>query len=290
MIYLGLHATGKADAIRQYVAAHKPRKIFVFAPERFPLRIETEAEVEYVAYTDIIMYKYFYRLLEEIDDQTLLVFNECLRTQNRNDLTYNCAHHYANQTRHTLVFEYFPFIEQPQDAMILLDLSNPGRFKRRGFSWEVLAEEGIHGNPVPVMVETMPISVTDRDIARYETLKAKLFDGLGTADPDTIPRKLHLFAGDLKKPYLRSECHYVARNARFKMPNINTYRDVGLGHYTIIDFPHRRLDFNDYLKHGGRHNVEFISSGLKVDQYYIRELKAWQERMAEFYAKTGLSN
>lgn len=290
MIYLGLHATSKADTIRRYAAAHNPRKIFVFAPERFPLRIETEAEVEYVAYSDIIMYKYFYRLLEEIDDQTLLVFNECLRTQNRNDLTYNCAHHYANQTRHTLVFEYFPFIEQPQDAMILLDLSNPGRFKRRGFSWEILAEEEIRGNRVPVALEIAPIPIADRDIARYEALKSKLFEGLGAADPDTIPRKLHLFAGDLKKPYLRSDGRYVARNARFKMPNVYTYRDAGLGDYTVVDFPHRRLDFNDFLKGGARRAIQFIHSGLKVDAYYVRELELWQERMAEFYAKTGLSS
>ena len=41
---------------------------------------------EHVKFSDTIMYKYFYRLLQEINTQSLVVLNECLRKQNRYDL------------------------------------------------------------------------------------------------------------------------------------------------------------------------------------------------------------
>ena len=61
-----------------------------------------------------------------MDASYLLIINECLRTRKRSDLTYNCLHHYLNQTPHRLIFEYFPFVSDPNDFMILLDKEFPG--------------------------------------------------------------------------------------------------------------------------------------------------------------------
>ena len=70
---------------------------------------------------EIIQYKFYYRLLQEIGKDTLLVVNECLRMQNRYDLTYNCLRLFLQQTPHALVFQYLPIIDTIADFMVLFD-------------------------------------------------------------------------------------------------------------------------------------------------------------------------
>lgn len=288
MIRIGLEESEKQSLVAKYIKEKNIQKVFIFYPEKFPLKFSGDVKIEHVEYADIIMYKYFYRLLEEIDDSVLLVFNECLRTQNRSDLTYNCAHHYCNQTEHKIVFEYFPFIEDKSDFMILLDFINKGKYKGKSFSYSFLHEENIMAKPISFIVKTLDISITDKDIKKYERKKESLFKNLGESDPDIIPRRLHLWSGNLKKSFLEAGVQYVARNKRFKMENVTTYKDIQERDYIIIDIPHRRIDFNDFLKKTGMRNICFINSGLKVDIYYVAELKAWIERLGEFYAEAGL--
>jgi hypothetical protein len=285
MIRIGLNSEEKQRVIDGYAGIER---IYVFYPDEFPLPVKTALKIEHVRYTDIIMYEYFYRLLEEIDSKTLLVFNECLRTQNRNDLTYNCAHHYANQTMNVIVFEHFPFIEDVNDFMILLDLQSPGKYKGHSFGWSILKEEDIQAKPQHFSFNTIDLKLTLFDLEKYEAKKKQLFDNLGNADPDTIPRNLHVFAGNFKKSAIVPSQQYVARNDRYKLPNVCTYRNAGAGSRIILDYPHRRLDFNDFLKVAGLEDILFVNSGLKVDMYYINELKAWLERLEEFYAQTSL--
>lgn len=288
MIRIGLRSAEKQKILTDYLSSHEIKKVFIFYPQKFPLNVEIPIPSEHVEYADIIMYKYFYRLLEEIDPQTLLVFNECLRTQNRSDLTYNCAHHYCNQTDHKIVFEYFPFIEDRQDFMILLDLLNKGKYKGKSFAWAFLHEEDVQAKPLHPHLQTIDIPTTEKDRKRYEAKKKQLFDNLGNGDPDTLPRQLHVWAGNLKKEAINSDGQYVARNSRFKLSNVATYKQVGPGDYILIDFAHRRLDLNDFLKQSGMTEVRFINSGLKVDLYYINEFNAWAERLGEFYAQASL--
>jgi hypothetical protein len=287
MIRIGLNNKEKQHTIDVYLE-RGINKIFVFYPDEFPLSVYTDKRIEHVRYADIIMYKYFYRLLEEIDDNTLLVFNECLRTQNRGDLTYNCAHHYANQTKHVIVFEYFPFIENNDDFIILLDYQSPGKYKGRSFNYQFLADEEVVAKPQHYTFKTVDLKPTLFDLAKYEEKKRHLFDTLGGADPDTIPRKLHIFAGDFKRSSINPDKRYIARNDRFKLPNVSTYRSCEPGDYIILDFPHRRIDFNDFLKTSGMTDIQFINSGLKVDSYYINELTTWFKKLDDFYAKTSL--
>jgi len=289
MILIGLSTAEKQQIVNDYLQTAKLKKVFVFSFEKFPSQLAFPGvETEYIGYSDIIMYKFFYRLLEEIDDDCLLVFDECMRTQNRSDLTYNCAHHYCNQTSRKIIFEYFPFIDDKQDFMILLDLQNKERYKGKSFDWSFLQEEDIKVKPIETSLTTTTLQLSDSDFAKYEAKKNKLFDDLGNADPDTIPRQLHIFAGNFKKPFIESNRRYVARNDRFKLPNVTTYKDVDSGDYIVVDFPHRRIDFNDFLKTTGMTDIHFISSGFKVDLYYINEFKAWEERLGEFYAKASL--
>lgn len=288
MIRLGLNSLGKQSIINTYIKENAIKKIFIFYPDKFPNVWEFPVPVEYIRHADIIMYKFFYRLLEEIDSNTLLVFNECLRTQNRSDLTYNCAHHYCNQTEHKIIFEYFPFIEDKDDFMILLDLINKGKYKGKSFDWQYLKDEDIKNKQINIIFSEIDCPITENDKMKYEKKKEELFNNLGNSDPDTIPRQLHLFTGNLKREAIQPDLKYVARNDRFKLSNITTYKETKKENYIVVDMPHRRIDFNDFLKITGMTDIKFINTGLKVDLFYAKEFREWIERLEEFYAKTSL--
>lgn len=154
MIYIGFDESEKDKIIYDYIKQFGIKKCFVFVPKEFKTEYDIEG-LEYIAYTDIIMYRVFYKLLEVIDNDTLLVFNECMRTQNRSDLTYNCAHHYCAQTKHKLVFEYFPFIESFDDFMILLDFINKGRYKGKSFDFQHLSDVAVKIKPQKYSISTI---------------------------------------------------------------------------------------------------------------------------------------
>jgi hypothetical protein len=290
LIRIGLGARQKQQEITKYIEQHGITKVFVFSPKQFPLAIKVgEVALEHISYDDIIMYKFFYRLLEVIDEQTLLVFNECLRTQNRSDLTYNCAHHYCNQTPHRLVFEYFPFIDTKDDFMILLDFINKGKYKGKGFDYAYLQAEDISVKPCRIRVNTVPVTTSRADVERYEKRRDSLFDNLGQKDPDTIPRALQLLAGDIKKPAVDPDKLYVARNKRHKLDNVLSYSEVqGRGQYTIIDTHYRRLNFNDFLKITGMTRIDYLCTTLPIDTHIVSELTKWKARLDAIYAQANL--
>ena len=138
MIYLGYATVEKERIISEYQAAHGIRKTVVIAPERFPLTI---AGADQVGYADVIMYVTFYRLLQEMDRDTLIVLHECLRTQNRYDLAYNCIRNYLNKTPHVLIFQTLPQIDAAEDFMVLFDWATQSRWKRRHFDAELIRSE-----------------------------------------------------------------------------------------------------------------------------------------------------
>ena len=287
MIRIGYSDDAKRDAIAAYVRENPEiRTVLVFSPKRFWLAGEGYEQYEWA---DIIMYKVFYPLLERIDDTFLVVINECLRVQNRSDLTYNCLHHYLNQTKHRMVFEFFPFIEDAADFMILADKDQPGRFKGSGYDRHMLDDIDLDVPRHHYSAYELPVPLPDGAEEKYTAKKAALLDGLGNKDPDTVPRQLHLWCGAYKRAAIEPDCLYVARNSRFGLPNVITYKSVDAsGAYAVIDFPHRRIDFNDFLKVSGMRRVEFLTTGLGVDRYYYNEFQKWVERLERFYAEAGL--
>lgn len=289
MIQIG--PCNKEQLILDYIKSNDISKIYLFYPNKFQIKFDIEGiEIEYIEWNDIIRYVYFYRLLQEIDHNSLLVFNEIMRTQNRYELTYNCLHHYCNQTSNKIVFESYPFIEDKEDFMILLDIINKNKWKGKNFDWDYLSQEKININPIHHTLTTIDLTPTSKEVEKYNKDRDKLFEDICLKDPDTIPRQLHVNAGKNKIKLIESDKQYVARNARFKRDNITTYNNLKeKREYICIDLPHRRIDFNDFLKSTGMAEIKFINSGLKVDQYYISELNEWINRLEEFYVKSGIS-
>jgi hypothetical protein len=289
MIRIGLGPRDKQKVINEYLASNNIKKVFCFYFKKFPPKFKADCEIEYIEYADIEMYKFFYRLLEEIDEHSLIVMDECMRTQNRSELIYNCAHHYLNQTPHRIIFEFFPIIDSKDDFMILLDFENKGKYKGKSFDYAFLQNEDIKIKPFKIKLETINVPITDKDRERYKKKKEYLFDNLGEKDPDTIPRNLQLLAGDIKKRAIEPDKLYVARNKRFKLDNVFTYRDItGKGDYIVIDMHYRRLNFNDFLKTTKMNKVKYLCTTLPIDNFVTTDFMKWKARLDAIYAQASL--
>jgi hypothetical protein len=289
MILIGLSQAEKQKELDRYLQEHEIKKTYCFYYKDFPYKYEVTCEIEYIEYADIEMYKFFYRLLEEIDNDSLIVMDECMRTQNRSELTYNCAHHYLNQTHHKIIFEHFPIIDTEDDFMILLDFENKGKYRGKSFDYIYLKQEDIRVKPHLVKMDFFPVEISDADRQKYETKKEGLFDALGNKDPDTIPRALQLFAGNMKKKAVKQDHQYVARNKRFKLENVFAYEDIpGWGEYIVIDTHYRRLNMNDFLKRTGMEKIKYLCTSLSIDNVIIWEFAEWKARLDVIYAHANI--
>lgn len=284
MIYIGYSDHDKRSIISQYEAEYGITKLVVLYPAAFPLPIVNADAVEYA---EIIMYRTFYRLLQEINEQTLIVVNECLRTQNRYDLTYNCIRNFLNQTHHQLVFQQLPQIDTVEDFMILFDFATRSQWKREMFSVDLVRQHAkVCVNPLPLGFNPIPISVSEKTHQKYNSEKQKLFDSLADKDPHTLPRNLYLLGGTDKVKSIDPSRQYVARNQRLKLPNIATYDDVKAeaAPYTLVEFPHRFIDFSDFIKRTGQTRFDVLTADLKVDAWYLERYQSWKERIDATYA------
>lgn len=284
MIYIGYSDSEKRSIVADYQSANGTAKLVVIYPSAFPLPIEGADAIEYA---EVIMYRTFYRLLQEIDDKTLIVINECLRTQNRYDLTYNCIRNFLNQTSHQLIFQHLPQIDTAEDFMILFDFDTHSRWKRESFLAE-LVRSNAHVRIHPICVDFNPISVctSDKTKVKYESEKEKLFSGLGAADPHTLPRNLYLIGGNEKAAAIDPFKRYVARNKRLKLNNIDTYDDATTGNapYVVLELPHRFIDFSDFMKTVNQSQFDVMVADIKVDRWYLERFNAWRERLDATYA------
>lgn len=285
IINIGYSYTDKKAIIENYVKEHNIKHVIIFYPDKWQ---KIEYDAEFVEYSEIIMYRTFYPLLEKINDDYLLVFDECMRVKKRNDLTYNCAHHYCHQTSHKLVFEYFPIIDNLNDFMILLDFIDDGRYRNKSFDYELLKDYPIGIKKRHIRLDKIYAATpTDKELLNYQKEKEKLFNNLGNKDPNTIPRNLHLFAGKRKK--VTDDKYYVARTNRYKKENVVTYKDIINGHECfIVDFPIRQMIFNDFVKKSNIQKLTFIHSGFKVDDVYYNKYSEWIKMLEEFYVKADL--
>jgi hypothetical protein len=296
MIALGYTKAEKMKRIQETARQSGVRRIVIFSPPAFALDSEeiaslTGCEVEAYTYDDIIMYRVFYPLLEKVDASYLLIINECMRTRKRSDLTYNCLHHYLNQTPHRLIFEFFPFVSEPEDFMILLDKETPGKYKGRGLDSAFFKEAPLDIRPHHYTLSQIAVTLPADARAQYEKERDALFDSLGEGDPENVPRRLHIWCGRFKRSYVDAhpELNFVARNARLRRSNIEVYRGAQPNvAYRLLDIPRRQMNMNDFLKISGLHDLQFITTRLPVDDLYYQNLADWIQRLEEFYAQAGV--
>lgn len=284
MIGIGLSVDEKRESIARYCTERGIRRVFGLSPLAFQFPCDAPG-FEWIEWADIIRYRYYYRLLQEIDRDTLVVVNECLRTQNRHDLTYNCIRNFLHQTTHQLVFQRLPLIDTFDDFMILFDFDTRSRWKREKWRPEFLGEVELEVRPLAPRLRRIDVPTDAKTKDAYAREKRKLIDNIGLKDPHTIPRNLHLFAGKAKLSVVAEASRYVGRNNRFKLPNLETYDDaVGQAERTVFEFCHRFIDFSDFLARTDTLELDVLVSDLKVDVWYFERFTAWAKRLEGAYA------
>ena len=284
-INIGFDATQKAEVIKQYLEENPgiTNIVYFYPTEITPLDLSfTGLDIWDVPWSEIIMYRTYYPLLESIDKSYLLIFDEMLRVKKRTDLTYNCCHNYGKQTNHLLTFSFLPAIDDKEDFMILVDFVHPHMYRGIEYDPSFLEEAEIKA-ALPTLDEIKINSDDKKD--EYEEYKETLFEDASTKNPDIIPRNLHLWCGtNCKKSHIGDDGKYVGRNARLKKKNIFVYNKVEKAdEYTIVDFPIRHSTFNAFLLKTGAKKLHFLNSGLSADEYYFGEYKAWMDMMKEVF-------
>lgn len=280
MIHLGLSGNEKAMTIKRYLSENDIDKIYILGPVKFAF--DCDCEADWVDWPDLIRYVYYYPMLRDINHRTLVVVNECLRTQNRYDLTYNCIRNYLNQTEHRIIFQYLPIIEKAQDFLTLFDFDTRSKWKMQPIENIPLRESDIAIAPIGVNFQKIDIPTTDDMKSRYAKAKDKLIGEIGIRDPHTIPRNLYLISGKAKVPYTGNG-QYVGRNNRFKL-RLRTYKEESFsGAYTVFEFPHNHINFNDFLTLSGQVEVPVLVADLKVDDWYYNRYLTWTEELRNAY-------
>lgn len=292
MIYLGRGAAEKAPLIKEHIAKHDIKRVFILGHPFHRIDIDG---AEFIEYNELIEYRTFYRLLQEIDQRTLVVLNECLRNQNRYDLTFNCIRHFLRQTSHHLIFQYLPIIEQPSDFMTLFDWDTQSRWKPVQLADAPLHEATVDCRRIDLELRPVAITTDDRTKTAYQVEKRRLIDNIGLRDPHTIPRNLYLLSGKAKLAWAQSangslfdeSRWFVGRNDRFKLPTMQTYRAGTYDHtpYTVFELPHNFLEFIDFLALSGQTAMDVLVADLKVDAWYWQRYQEWRNRLAEIYAQ-----
>jgi hypothetical protein len=278
MIYLGLKNKDKVDIITDYVNLNNTKAVHIIQPIKFQIKLEIE--IDYVDYEHAIDYPIFYKLLQEIDDTHLIVLNECLRTQNRNDLTYNCIRHFLRQTDHQIIFNQLPQIDSQNDFMILFDFDSKSQWKRNKFDIDLIKENSNIVVKTPeIMFTAIDVYTQDSTKQKYKAEKYKRFAEIGGKDPDTIPRNLYLIGG--KDKLFMNSFLCVARNKRLNSNNVITYGDYSNGYMTILEFPHRFIDFSDFMRKSWQFEYNVLVADLPVDHWYFSRYTEWSKRINE---------
>ena len=276
MIYIGIH--NKAQIIEQYVRDNQISHIYLISPMKFPLKLDIETD--YIDYEHAIDYPIFYRLIQEVGDTHLIVLNECLRTQNRYDLTYNCIRHFLNQTSHHIIFNQLPLIDGIDDFMILFDFDSKSMWKREKFNLNLIKANCNVSVSLPRIVFNAISVYTSESIKQhYRQERDRLFSEIGNKEPDTIPRNLYLIGGKDKLFMNSNLC--VARNKRLKAQNVITYEDYESGDVDVLEFPHRFIDFSDFMRKSEKFEYNVLLADLPVDSWYFQRYTEWSNRINE---------
>lgn len=290
LIRIGLNEKQKQNEIMTYVKNNSIKNVIVFSPEKIFMELpELEVPIRQIGYKEIIMYRTFFPLLEEIDKDYLLVANELMRDVNRNCLTYNCYAKYTNQTLHRIVFNFHPIISSSKDIMILVDFDNSQKNKGLGLADISLGGYDIQCVQKKYNLNVLKIPLPEGAVKEYEEEKERLFDSLGNKNPDTIPRNLHIWTGKYKAVFINDTEFYIARNQRFKKPNVSVFKNAEAGrHYTLLDFPVRQIELNDFLRTTEQENLKYMSTGLNIDNVYTSTFNNWIKEVENIYAETGI--
>jgi hypothetical protein len=174
------------------------------------------------------------------------------------------------------------------------------RWKRRRFDIDlVLDNTTVHVRPLDIRFNRIAVPTAEATRRKYQKEREKRFANLGARDPHTLPRNLYLIGGKDKLAYIdqhgseqlllfgdNSPRLYVARNQRLSRGNIVSYSTAErtAEPYTIVEFPHRFIEFSDFIKLTGQMEFDVLTTDLKVDDWYFNRYVEWKDRINETYS------
>ena len=218
MIFIGQGNDRKA-IVSDYARSHGIGKICVFGDE-----LELSGfEVFHTSYGDSIMYSHYYKYLEFTQNDTLFVWNDCLKTTRQSELAYNCIRHCAEQTSHRLVFNEMPLISSREDFMILYTLLEPNPFVRAKFDdFEAFHNVDFGGFRMPA-ITPFEFVATDAQKERYQALKEATIKAV-RRDANIIPRRLLKFAEGLARGDFDTKAELMSRDMRVSVSDLKVDR------------------------------------------------------------------
>ena len=251
MIRIGLGIRQKEKLINNYIEGNNIKDVFVLYSDKYHQKLNLCKDYEEIEYNEWEMYRTFYPMISKVRPDSLIIVNEALRTTNYGDLKVNCATVWLNQTPHRIIFNTLPFIDNKEDFRILQKLDQ-GAKQVSKFDYVQLQNQDVLIKPYKIKLDVVSLlKTTDRQKASYDKLKESLGKDIEdnvSMDPNNLPRRLQVKSGNYKKELIQEDKLYIARNQRFKLKNVETYRDYDeKREHIIIDFPISRLDLVDYL-------------------------------------------
>lgn len=289
MIRIGLTKAQKIKEIENYLSEHKNiNDIVVLNTKQHDIRYKLSINADYVEYNEWEMYRTYYPLLERINENTLIIVDEPFRTKKYQDLKYNCAVAFCNQTPHRIIFSTFPIIEDKEDLKILLKFEHAQKTMFEDFNYVILQTEDIKIVPRKIKLNIINVPITEEEAGKYEKKKEELFANIGEKNPNTIPRNLQLLAGDFKKKAIKSDKYYLARNERFKKDNVYTYKKYVKEDYIIIDFHYSQIEMMDFYINNNVKKINYLATSLSIDNHICTEFQKWKARCEAIYAKANI--
>jgi len=281
MILLGQKTENKYNLINNQITSTTDR-IFVLSNSFIG---EFNIPFEVVSYKQLIEYAYYYRIIEETTQNTLIVIDEPLFTSNRSDLTYNCIRVFLNSTKHTLIFSYLPISNEAKDLAILLDFDTQSKYKYIEFESFPMDKPKIKSIKIDYTFKFDRVITSEKDKLEYEDIKNKIISNLGNKKPDVIPRELQLKASKFKKHKI-TDGIYLFRNGRYKIKNSSTFRKIQSDkQHVIFDMPFSISDLIRFLKTTYQTEVTFLTSDLKIDLYFENKMKTFKKELDYAYSK-----
>lgn len=218
MLYIGEH--NKTIIIKEYYDNNKIDKVYVFGVNDIAWSFLNISNYEIIKFTDLQKYVYFYRLLQEITSNSLIVVNDCLKRDSRRDLTYNCIRKYIVKTKHRIVFNYFPIKTKKEDIMILYDFISEQASITDEYKY-ITKFNNIYYNNISfkhTIVDTIDLSNIEKE---YNSLKLKEIANINK-DYNTVPRRLLKYVENykIKLGYKFDSLANVKNNMKIVLSNL----------------------------------------------------------------------
>jgi len=283
-IYIGLSGHAIEATVNDYLQAHPHiTQVYIFNGMGEPLTIN--APCEQFTWADAITYEVYYPLLAKVNNNTLIIINNMLRTSDRYCLTYNCLRQYLTRTKHRLVFNAFPVIRQFEDLAILADFALPANVK--GLRFEEMQLPEIHVTPKTIALDVVAVKASSKTRADYEQARETLFAQASNSlsfDVHNIPRRLSLVA---QKERQAQAVVYVMGSSKQMIGRgkgcINPASLVDTGDLVVVDPPISDNDFITVLMAHTQKTLPWLVCDLPVDHYYFTRYQDTLQAMETAY-------